>query len=194
MMSNLVHVAVAAMLASACGGAATADTPASTTTIRMTHPSSSVTEGEITVGASPDAVYAVLTDYEGWPRVFTYLDRVQIHTQQGDAVEIATVSKTGKTAELRCRNERATRTVRFEQVNGRAHVAADIAVKTGQAAGTASIRVRMTAKVSGALGWLVSDATIRHKREQKITKDLRLLQAYFENAAAVATRRADAAR
>jgi uncharacterized membrane protein len=167
-------LALAAALAISCHADADASGP-----VRITAVSSSATQGELTVGAAPDFVYRTLVDYANWPGVFTYLDRVTIHAQQGERAEVTTDSRSGKTTHLRFHNDSAHRVVRFAQVGGPAKATAEIVVAPGSADGTTSITVRLTATVTGAAGWFVSDSTVREKRVKKITEDLEMLRVYF---------------
>jgi uncharacterized membrane protein len=157
----------------------TTDPPHPTTGIQLRNPSGTVTEGDVTVAATADRVYAALTDYARWPVLFPYLDKVTLVAQHDGVDEVTTLSRKGKTHRLVFRNEPARRIVRFTELDGRADTKAEITLVPAERARSTLIAVRLEAEVRGVAGLLVSDATVRAKREAKVLKDLEFLRSYF---------------
>lgn len=177
MSRTITYLLVASILAVSCTAAA--DEPPRPPSLQLRNPSSTVTEGEVTLPTPPDQVFAALVDYANWPKVFTYLDKVTIKSQRGNNAEIVTLSKKNKAHALRFRNDPAKRTLRFVELGGRADVKAEIVVTAGDTADTSVVKVRLEAEVGGMAGWFVSDSMVRGKREKKIIKDLSHVSAYF---------------
>ncbi len=173
--ARIALVVVAGSVVIACAGAG----PRRSYGFHLRELPSSVTAGEITVPAAPADVYATLVDFDHWTSVFTYLDRVDVEPIDGNDADLVTYGKNGDVDRIRSHADPGRRRLRLDQIGGRANVTGTITVVAGPASDTATIHVQLYADVPGIVGWFVSDAKIRGKREGKVVKDLTCLRDYF---------------
>jgi len=141
-----------------------------------------VTEGEVEVGGTPEAVFAALTTYSLWPDIFPYVGRIDIKSGSRDDIVLDTISrKKGTRHTLRFHNDSRRLIVRFEEQGGRADVKAELALEPGRTSGTTRLRAKLYADVHGAISLFVSDSRIRQKREHKLSTDLEHIRVYFDH-------------
>jgi len=179
-----LRIAVIALVVLAAVGAVTArqclaDNKIDAPDVRVwTVKGTSISEGEVVLAAAPEDVYAAVTDYPRWTDIFPYIARVKVKSAGTKAV-IETTNRKGHKNTLKFDNDARKRTVRFDESSGPAAAHAEIVFEAGAIAGTTRVRARLRADVDGVAGWFVSDATVRRKREHKLTKDLESLRRYF---------------
>ena len=131
--------------------------------------------GEVIVPASPEVVYAKLASLERWPEIFTYLARVEILAEPGT---IRTKSNGGQLRVLELSRDPARRSIRIEEIGGRAPASAVIEV---HAAGPAHARVRaaLRARLSRALAWMIGSGRIRQRCAAELLEELTMVRDYF---------------
>jgi uncharacterized membrane protein len=140
-----------------------------------------MTEATITVDASPDEVYALVTDYANWPANFSDIRSVAVESGNRERARVRFSSAALQhdvTVEF---DNQPGRLIRFKGVKG---------PPGGRAHGTYTLtpvdggkRTRITAQlymdVSGAASVFVRDSTIRAMRDAKLQADLGDLARHF---------------
>lgn len=158
---------------SVAGTAATAGArPANGVT--LTEKPGHVTEGSIVIDAPPAEVYRVATDYARWPQVLT--DTSAVRVERGgprDARVRFRSHAIGYEVTLAFDNV-PDRAIRFHLVGGppggRAH--GEYQLEPIDGGRHTRVVADLYLEVVGPPGWFVSGASLRHKREAKIDRDL----------------------
>jgi len=140
-----------------------------------------VTQGRIVIDAPPAAVYALVTDYANWPRVFSDITKVSVESGGRDDARVRFRSRSlGHTVTVVFANA-APNKVSFRGVEGppggRAHGEYTFEPIDG------GLRTRVTAElymdVKGAPSWFVGDSKIRDMRRTKLSADFNDVASYF---------------
>jgi hypothetical protein len=131
------------------------------------------TAGLVEVNASPEAVARVLADFRGWPRLFR------------DVTSISVVSADPKEATLRInfkvighdhtyRVVSGPQVVRAEMIDGEVglKVLAEYRLEPGADGASTRVRLSVLASISGPVGWVIPDRTLRKRRVNKVQSDL----------------------
>jgi uncharacterized membrane protein len=142
--------------------------------IQLSEVGENITEGTVTIDASPQQIYDAVTDYANWPRLLSDVEKVRV---LGGGRDDATVR-------FKSRALRHTVTVVFENVPGKSLRFRGIkGPPGGRARGEyvmtpidggkrTVVTARLYMDVVGAPSWFVRDKTIRAMRGRKLTADL----------------------
>jgi uncharacterized membrane protein len=133
-----------------------------------------VTEGTVTIDASPAQIYDLVTDYANWRQLLTDIESVTVVSARRDTA----------TVRFKSRALQHTVTVVFENIPGKAIRFRGVkGPPGGRARGEYELvpidggkRTRVTARlymdVVGPVAWFVREKTIKPMREAKLNADL----------------------
>lgn len=142
--------------------------------------SPAITEGETTLAGDPTALYATCLDYTKWNVIFPDVAKVEVTRQHGVEANVTLVAPEGHRDNLHVRNQPAARMIYFEDTGNRhAEVWAEIVFLPGDTEHTTKLHIRLFADVQGVASLVVSDATVREQREQKVRRQLSHVRGYF---------------
>jgi hypothetical protein len=161
-------------LAKALGALVSIATAAHAQPIELHELPDHTTEATIVVAATPDEVYAVVTDYRAWPRIFTDVVAAKVQRGGRDDARVRFSSRTfGQTVTVEFDNEPGAY-VRFRGVKGPpGGRARGEYVLTALPEGRTQIRARLYMDVAAPASWFVRDKTVREMRRAKLEVDLR---------------------
>ena len=143
----------------------------STVTIRGSK-KQATTEGQVLLGASPEVVYDVVTDYAAWTNVFTDITSVNVKKAgRNDAVVRIKSRAMSHNVTIRFDNEPG-RVIRFKLVDAPwgARAAGEFVLEP-EGSGT-RVRATLYMDMVGAVGFFVPNNYIRKTREAKLRTDL----------------------
>lgn len=138
-------------------------------------------EGTVTLGAPPSAVYEVATEYEKWERLFSDVSGVRVESgRRRDARVRFTSHAIGHTITVRFDNEEP-RSVRFVLTEGPpgAEAWGRYVLSAGRAGRVTTVHATLYMNVAGIPGWFVSEAAKRRMRAKKLRVDLEDLAERF---------------
>jgi len=162
-------------------GSAHAD---STVKVWQANNNAAITEGETTLDGDASHLYATCLDYAKWTEIFPDIAKVVIAQQRGDEALVTLVAPGGHRDNLRFKRTPAARMIYFEDTgNSHAEVWAEIVFVPGATEHTTKLHIRLFADVKGVASWVVSDASVRQQREQKVQRQLAHVRAYFAQTA-----------
>ena len=148
------------------------------------HDDSSITEGDTTLEADPDAAYGAAADYGRWATMFPDIHDVKITQRRGGEAWVTFIHADGNRDNVHFHNQPAARMVWFEDTGGRAEVWAEIVFIPGDRPGTTRLHTRLFADVHGFASLFVSDGKIRGMRQRRVRDYLVDLRAYFARSSA----------
>lgn len=137
------------------------------------------TEGAVEIHGTPAEVYAVLTNYPGWPALFSDVSRISVKSGgREDAIAEIGSRAFGHAHTFRFRNQRDRR-VHFEAIDAHGiSLWGDLELEaTGPA--TTRVRAKLYADATGVAGWFVSEKSLREKRSARLASDLASLRRRF---------------
>jgi hypothetical protein len=154
--------------------------------VRVFESAHTMTEGEATLDADPATAFAMVCDYTKWPTIFPDILRVIVTKQDGDDALVTMIGPDDHHDNLHFHNRPAKNTVWFEDTGGRANVWLEMVFEPGAVPGTTHVRGRLFADVHGVAALVVSDAKVRHMRQEKLVSDLVAMRTFFAHFAATA--------
>lgn len=140
------------------------------------------TQGVIEVNASPDQVFAVMTDYANWRRVFTDYKKVSVKSGDREKSRVWFSSRALKDkATIEFDNEPG-RLIRYRLVDGPPGARSNGQYTLTPLDGGKRTRVTevLYLDVKGAAGLFIRSKTIRSRRQAKVRVDLEDLARHFE--------------
>ncbi len=164
-------------------GVVTAASPAGADGVVLTQKGDHhTTEGEVTVDATPDQVYAFATDYAHWEQ--QYSDAHDVKVEPGATREHARVWFDSRAIGHRVLVELDNvpgRTIRFRGIKGPPGGVAHGEYRFEPVDGGKRTRIvaDLYLDIQGPVGWFVSDARTRKIREAKLRADLADTVRYF---------------
>ena len=160
----------------------TADTPAAADGLVLQDKSGHITEGSLTVAASPSQVYAAVTDYANWPRLLTDVESVKVESGGPRDARVRFKSKTfGHTVTIVFDNV-TDRTIRFRGVEGPpgGHASGSFELVPLAGGKQTQITASVYMEVTGVPGVFVREPKVRAMREAKVRSDLLDLARHFQ--------------
>lgn len=135
--------------------------------------------GAIEVQASPRQVRAAVLDFAQWPRLFSDVKWVKVKRRTASEAIIEVKSRSlGPTNMLRVRLDDPSGT-RFETLDGRGvHLRGQFAFEPLDQDRT-RIRGALQTKLTGLLGWVVSERSVRKERQNKLKSYLGDIGTWF---------------
>jgi hypothetical protein len=143
------------------------------------------TVGEAMLDVDPATAFQQLCDYTRWPTIFPDILHVVVTRQQGDDALVTMIGPNDHHDNLHFHNRPTANTVWFEDTGGRADVWLSMVFEAGPRAGTTYVKGTIFADVKGVASLVVSDARVRHMRQEKLASDLIALRNYFAKLATI---------
>jgi hypothetical protein len=155
------------------------------TGVQVHEANQTITEGEAMLDVDPATAFALVCDYSRWPTIFPDVLHVVVTKQQGDEALVTMIGPNDHHDNLHFHNRPTSNTLWFEDTGGRADVWFEIVFDPGPRPGTTYLHGRLYADVRGVAALVVSDARVRHMREEKLVSDFVAMRTYFAKLAAV---------
>ena len=145
---------------------------------------SATTEGTVVLAATPAEVYRAVTEYAQWKTLFSDVTSVRVRSGGGrrDATVEFRSRALGHQVTVRFDNDDG-RVIRFQLIDGPpgARAWGEYVLEPRDGGRQTAIRATLYMDVKGAVGWLVTDNSIRRKREAKLRADLEDLAHRFNH-------------
>ncbi len=169
-MSGLTLAALSAV--DARGGLereARADSPAPYTVHRDTKDPRWV-QGEVTVDAAPDVVFAMVSQVDAWPKTLTDIARLKVVSHKGDHWEVELETRTIPAGMLAydVQATPANRSLRLYTDRMGVYTIAQTDVKPGPTPGQSKVTYSLLITVSGVPSLLISEKSLRAKQEHMV--------------------------
>lgn len=143
--------------------------------VELTERGGNITDASIIVDATPQEVYALVTDYARWPQLFSDVRGVRVERAGRETALVRFHSMAfNDEVTLEFSND-PDRALRFKGVKGPPGGRASGTVLLEPIDGGQRTRVRaaLYVDVVGSAGWFVSDSRIKRMRHAKLRADLR---------------------
>jgi hypothetical protein len=135
---------------------------------------SATTEGVVVLATSPAEVYRVVTDYAQWKTLFFDVTSVRVKSGGRRDATVEFESKAlGHEVTVRFDNTEG-RVIHFQLVEGPpgARAWGEYVLEPSDGGRKTTVRATLYMDVVGAMAWVVTDDSIRKKRERKLRSDL----------------------
>lgn len=139
-------------------------------------------QGQVTVSAPPEVVWARLQDVAGWPKLLTDLARLDVKERRGSRWEIDLETRTLGHGQLPYHVElEPGLRVRFWRSGSGVAVQAFLLVRDGPTSGTANIVYSLYVRLTGLPHVLLPDSSLDEKQEHMVSVTLRDLERGFRS-------------
>ena len=142
-------------------------------------------QGEVTVDAAPDAVFATMAQVDAWPKTLTDISRLKVVSHKGDHWEVELESRTIPAGMLAydVAVTPANRSLRLYTNRNGVYTIAQTDVKPGATAGQSKITYSLLITVSGIPSLLISEKSLRSKQEHMVDQTVGDLYRAFKKPA-----------
>lgn len=188
-VSWLVSSFVSAVLVLLCGSAAEAGEQARTSPrghVVLERPAADThwVQGQVTVGAPPDEVWARLENVAAWPRLLTDVERLEVKERRGSHWEIELETRTLGHGELPYHVDlqpEPSRRVRFWRSGSGVAVQAFLLVREGPTPRQSNVVYSLYLRLSGLPHLLISDHSLVEKQQHMVSVTLSDLDRAFSS-------------
>ncbi len=163
---------------------ARADSPAPYTVHRDTKDPRWV-QGEVTVDAAPDVVFAIVAQVDAWPKTMTDISRLKVVSHKGDHWEVELETRTIPAGMLAydVAVTPANRSARLYTNRMGVYTIAQTDVKPGPTPGQSKVTYSLLITVSGVPSLLISEKSLRTKQEHMVDQTVGDLYRAFKKPA-----------
>jgi carbon monoxide dehydrogenase subunit G len=138
-------------------------------------------QGEVTVDAPPDVVFATLEKVDAWPQTLTDIARLKVLSHRGDHWEVELETRTIPAGMLGydVAVSPAQRSLKLYTNRLGVYTIAQTDVRPGASAGQSVVTYSLLIQVSGLPSLLISEKSLRQKQEHMVDVTLADLERAF---------------
>jgi carbon monoxide dehydrogenase subunit G len=138
-----------------------------------------VTEGTVTIDATPQQIYELVTDYANWQQTFTDIQSVQVESGGRDTATVRFRSRALEHTVTVTFANTPGKTIRFRGTKGPGRAQGEYDLVAIDGGKRTQVKARLYMDVRGPASLFVRDKRLRAMREAKLRADLGDVERHF---------------